>query len=128
MTIYYTAGPAITIAFKVPYKNASCDLIIKSDIPFEKFLTQAAQKMETSVLHLTQIGYILPWKAPRTGKPVAKLLEDKESWETLIQNIFVYIDEQKAKNCGRGHVKPFSIQIVDTSEVVETSSKVFYFS
>jgi hypothetical protein len=122
----YLPGSGISITFEVPYKNASRDLVIKSDVPFEKFLTQAAQKMETSVLHLSQIGYILPWKAPRTGKPVAKLLEDKESWQTLIQNIFAYIDEQKAKNRGRGQVKPFSIQIVDTAEVIDASSKVFF--
>jgi hypothetical protein len=80
-------------------------------------------KMETSVLHLSQIGYILPWKAPRTGKPVAKLLEDEQSFDKLVENIWAYIDEQKAKNRGKGKVKPFTVQIVDTGPQ-DANSKV----
>jgi hypothetical protein len=123
--VKHAGRPAIDITFEVPYKNASRDLIIKSNISFASFLTQTALKMETSVLHLSQVGYILPWKIPRTGKPVAKLLEDEESYKLLIKNIFDHIDEQKAKNRGKGKVKPFTIQIVDTGQQ-NANSKVNY--
>jgi hypothetical protein len=115
----FFVGPAIEIAFEVPYKNAFRDLTIKSDIAFAMFLTRVADKMETSIVHRSQIGYILPWKAPRTGKPTAKLLEDEEAFRNLINNVWQYIDEQKAKNKGKGKVKPFTIQIVDTTESVD---------
>jgi hypothetical protein len=112
-------GPEIDIAFEIPYKSAFRDLTITSKISFTSFLTRVADKMETSIVHRAQIGYVLPWKAPRTGKPIAKLLEDEEAFQNLINNVWQYIDEQKAKNKGKGKVKPFSIQIVDTSDVAD---------
>jgi hypothetical protein len=60
---------------------------------------------------------------PRTGKPTAKLLEDEEAFRNLINNIWQYIDEQKAKNKGKGKVKPFCIQVVDMS-ASEAADKV----
>jgi hypothetical protein len=56
---------------------------------------------------------------PRTGKPTTKLLEDEEAFRNLINNIWQYIDEQKAKNKGKGKVKPFCIQVVDMSEAAD---------
>jgi hypothetical protein len=88
------------------------------------FLTLAAQKMEMSVICLSQISYVLPWKAPRSGKPIAKLLEDEEAFKILIKNVWAYIDKQKSKNHGKGKVKPFTIQIVDTSEPADAGTKV----
>jgi hypothetical protein len=114
----------IDLAFEVPYKNAFHDLVVKSNISFSMFLTLAAQKMETSVMCLSQISYVLPWKAPRTGKPTAKLLEDEEAFKMLINNVWAHIDKQKSKNCSKGKVKPFTIQIIDTSEPVDTGTKV----
>jgi len=75
--------------------------------------------MESSIIHRASIGYILPWKVPRTGKPIAKLLEDEEAFGNLINNIWQYIDEQKAKNKGKGKVKPFCIQIVDMADTAD---------
>jgi hypothetical protein len=114
------------LTFEIPYKNASRDLVVRSDISFLSFLTRVAGKMETSVTHLSQIGYILPWKAPKTGKPVAKLLEDDEAFGILIGNVWAHVDEQKAKNRGKGIVKPFTISIADTSGPQDAAgSKVF---
>jgi hypothetical protein len=81
--------------------------------------------MEIGLSHLSAIGYILPWKLPRTGKPTAKLLEDEEAYKTLIKNIFLYIDEQQAKRKGKGVVKPFTIQIVDTSAPADAKVSSF---
>jgi hypothetical protein len=119
-----TDRPIIDLAFEVPYKNASRDLVIKSNISFGMFLALAAKKMETSVMCLSQIGYVLPWKAPRSGKPIAKLLEDEEAFKMLIKNVWAHIDEQKSKNRGKGKVKPFTIQIIDTSEPADAGTKV----
>ena len=124
-SFHCSTGPVIDIAFKVPYKNAFRDLAIKSDISFTSFLTCVAEKMESSIIHRSSIGYILPWKVPRTGKPIAKLLEDEEAFRILINNIWQYIDEQKAKNKGKGKVKPFSIQVVD---MADTDDKVRFLS
>ena len=115
----YSTGPVIDIAFEVLYKNAFRDLIIKSNISFPSFLTRVAEKMETSIIHRASIGYILPWKVPRTGKPIAKLLEDEEAFGNLINNIWQYIEEQKAKNKGKGKVKPFCIQVVDMADTAD---------
>ena len=109
-------GPVIDINFEVPYKNAHRDLVIPSNTSFPTFLSRAAEKMETSLVCLAQIGYILPWKLPKSGKPVPKLLDDEDSYKKLLDNVWAHIDEQKSKNKGKGKVKPFSIQIVDTSE------------
>jgi hypothetical protein len=49
--------------------------------------------------------------------PIPKLLEDEESYSLLILNIHQHIDEQKAKNQGKGVVKPFSVTIIDMSDV-----------
>jgi hypothetical protein len=71
--------------------------------------------------HLSHLGYILPWKIPRTGKPIAVLLEDEESFKMLISAIWSHIDEQKAKNRGKGKVKPFSITLTDMSNAHDTA-------
>jgi hypothetical protein len=90
-------------------------------------LARVAERMDIGIAFLSHIGYILPWKAPRTGKPVAKLLEDEDSFKTLLENVWAHIDEQKAKNRGKGKVKPFTIQIVDTSEPADGGGKVCIF-
>jgi hypothetical protein len=122
----HTGRPVIDITFEVPYKNASRDLVVKSNVSFARFLARAAERMETSPLLLSQIGYNLPWKTPKTGRPIAKLLEDEESFQKLIEYVWVYIDGQKAKYHGKGKVKPFSIQIVDTSKEVNAAPKVYF--
>jgi hypothetical protein len=84
--------------------------------------------MEVSISHLTQIGYILPWKAPRSGKAIPKLLEDDNSFKMLLNNVTQYIDEQKAKKNGKGVVKPFSITIIDTSALTDASKVCLHFN
>ena len=127
MFLFFLIGPAIDITFEVPYKNASRDLTVKSNISFTTFLEHAAEKMEVNIAHLSAIGYILPWKVPRSGKPTAKLLEDEEGFKTLIKHVWQYIDEQKAKNKGKGKVKPFTIQILDMSGPANTKVLSFNF-
>jgi hypothetical protein len=71
-------------------------------------------KMNVSVLHLTQVGYIPSYK-PKNPKPVPKMLEDEESWEILLDDVSDYIDACKSKNRGKGVVKPFTVLLIDMS-------------
>ena len=75
--------------------------------------------MDVSISHLTHIGYVLPWKMPRSGRLIPKLLEDEESFKALIFNVNQYIDEQRAKKKGKGTMKPFSVRIINTSALME---------
>jgi hypothetical protein len=104
---------------------------VDSNTKFLKFLVALVGEMQTSILHLSEIGYILPWKVPKSGKPIPKLLQRDSDWEDLLNEVGAYVDGQKAKYCGKGKVKPFSIQIVDTSEPPGDGKKVwsaaFYF-
>ncbi|KAF9457725.1 hypothetical protein BDZ94DRAFT_1338123 [Collybia nuda] len=74
---------------------------------------------------LSHIGYVPSYK-PKNPRPVPKLLEDEEAWETLLNDVDEYISSSKAKKGGKGTVKPFSIAIVDTSgpDPKETRKKV----
>jgi hypothetical protein len=75
------------------------------------------------------IGYI-PSSLPKSSKPLPKLLEDEESYGTMIEDIQDYIAACRAKNRGKGVVKPFYIQIVNTSsngDSKKTSLKVSFF-
>ena len=103
------------IRFEVPCRNASCDLNVTSDISYAKFLVEVALKMETSITHLSQLGYVPSWKIPKTGKSIPKLLEKESDFENLVDIIWTYIEEQKGKNHGKGKVKPWTILIMDTS-------------
>ncbi|KAF8229465.1 hypothetical protein L208DRAFT_1424146 [Tricholoma matsutake] len=70
--------------------------------------------MEIQLSLLLHIGYIPSYK-PKNPRPVPKLLEDAEAWEKLVHDVEEYIKSSKAKNQGKGIVKPFSITIIDTS-------------
>ncbi|KAJ6503538.1 hypothetical protein C8R45DRAFT_1091311 [Mycena sanguinolenta] len=73
---------------------------------------------------MANIAYIASYK-PKNPKPVPKLLEDEEGWEKLIKDVESYIKDCKAKNKGKGVVKPFTITLVDTSggDPKETAGK-----
>jgi hypothetical protein len=104
-----------SIPFEVPYKNATRDLTgITSSTRFSQFLVVAAAKMNVSTLHLTQVGYIPSYK-PKNPKPIPKMLEDKESWEILLDDVSDYIEGCKSKNWGKGAVKPFTVLLTDMS-------------
>lgn len=60
------------------------------------------------------IGYIFLF-VPKTPKPLPKLLEDDVSYTGMIDEIEDFRSTCRAKNRGKGVVKPFSVQIVDTS-------------
>lgn len=107
-----------SIVYEVPFKNASREMVLSSSTSFGKFLVTLGQKMEVSVTHLTAVGYIPSYK-PKNSKPVPKLLETSEAYERMMDDIDDYRTACKEKNRGRGKVKPFTIRIVDTSEVVE---------
>jgi hypothetical protein len=69
-------------------------------------------KMDVSTLHLTQISYIPSYKL-KNPKPIPKMLDDKESWEILLDDVSDYIEACKSKNRGKGMVKPFTVLLVD---------------
>jgi hypothetical protein len=78
-----------TIIFDVPYNNATRELKLPCTTAFSGFLTALARKMEVSVTHLSAIGYIPSYK-PRNPKPVPKLLETAEDYESMMEDIEAY--------------------------------------
>ena len=104
-----------SIPFEVPYKNATQDLTgITSSTHFSQFLLAVAAKMNVSMLHFTQVGYIPSYKL-KNHKPVPKMLKDEESWEILLDDVSDYIEGCKSKNQGKGAVKPFIVLLTDMS-------------
>ncbi|KAJ7368896.1 hypothetical protein DFH08DRAFT_796725 [Mycena albidolilacea] len=88
------------MTFGVPYGNGACrELEVSSDTPFSSFLDKLSHTMENP-------------------KPIPKLLEDKKSWKKLVEGVEVHIKTSRDKNKGKGVVKPFSIQIINTSSPV----------
>ncbi|KAJ7816197.1 WD40-repeat-containing domain protein [Mycena leptocephala] len=107
-----------TITFDVPYKSATRELKLPCTTSFGGFLTALSRKMEVSVTHLSAIGYIPSYK-PRNPKPVSKLLENAEDYESMMEDI-----EEYRKSCLKkknGIVKKFSIALSDTSNTPEGS-------
>ncbi|RDB15211.1 hypothetical protein Hypma_004708 [Hypsizygus marmoreus] len=101
------------IKYLVPHKGGTRQLTVKSTSSWDDFSQRLAEKMETRVRLLTDIGYI-PSYIPKSQKPLPKLLEDDESYAAMIEDIEEYIDACKEKNKGKGKVKSFYISIVDT--------------
>ncbi|KAF8241137.1 hypothetical protein L208DRAFT_1041850, partial [Tricholoma matsutake] len=84
-----------SIPFKFPYKNTTLDLTsITSSTHFSQFLVATAMKMNVSTLNLTQIGYIPSYKL-KNPKPIPKMLEDRELWEILLNDVSDYIEACK---------------------------------
>ena len=99
------------IKYEVPFNNGIRTLNLSSTTPFVDFLKALMTKM---MVPAQAIGYI-PSFLPKSPKPLPKLLEDEESYSTMIEDIGDYMALCRAKNRGKGVVKPFHIQIVDTS-------------
>lgn len=96
-----------SIKYEVPYKNAKRELVLPASKPYGAFLTALAGKMEVSIVHLSAIGYIPSW-IPKSHKPVPKLLESTQDYESMMQ----VITEYRADKPG----KAFTIALSDTSE------------
>ncbi|KAJ7733956.1 hypothetical protein B0H16DRAFT_1467843 [Mycena metata] len=94
--------PKVNIKFEVPYKNGTQDLTgITSRTEFDDFLVAVAGRMKTRVGALN-IGYIPSYNKTRTPKPAPKLLEDDESWDSLVADVQQYVKSCQSKNCGKG--------------------------
>jgi len=78
--------------------------------------------MEVGLTHLSGIGYIPSYKL-KASKPIPKLLEDEASWYKLLEDVHNFIKSCKGKS-GTGSVKPFFINIVDTTAFSDADSKV----
>ena len=48
------------------------------------------------------LGYINPFKAWTSGKPVPMSLETEDVWDGLIGHVNTFLKEQQAKNHGKG--------------------------
>ncbi len=99
------------IKYEVPYSNGVRTLTLSSTAPFAEFLEALTKKMMGSA---ASIGYI-PSFLPKSPKPLPRLLEDEESYGMMIEDINDFIAASRAKNRGKGVVKPFHIQIIKTS-------------
>jgi len=78
--------------------------------------------MEVGLTHLSGIGYIPSYKS-KASKPVPKLLEDNGSWYKLLEDVHNFIGTCKGKS-SKGSVKPFFINIIDTTAPSKADSKV----
>jgi hypothetical protein len=113
--------PTFTIPFEVPYKNGTRDLNgITSRTDFDDFLVAAAAKMDTRPSLMSNLAYLASYK-PKTPKPLPKLLDDEEAWDGLISDVAQHINASKAKNRGKGEVKPFHISLIDLSKTGEAT-------
>jgi hypothetical protein len=74
------------------------------------------------------LGYINPFKPRTSGKPVPMSLETEDEWDGLIGHVNTFLQEQQAKNRGKGAArKPWCITLVDLKKY--SSAKVsFQFS
>jgi len=112
--------PEFRIPFVVPYHNASRDV---DGITSRKSLVQALHiisgHMDVPLTLLAEIGYV-PSFLPKSSKPHPKLLEDDASWQKLLEDVHDWIVGCKGKN-GKGAIKPFHIDIVDTSHTTGPS-------
>lgn len=81
-----------------------------------------SERMEVSMTLLAGIGYIPSYK-PKASKPVPKLLEDDTSWYKLLEDVHAFILACKGKN-GKGMVKAFHINIIDTTALADSDPKV----
>lgn len=77
-----------------------------------------AERMDAGPSRMAAIGYIPSYK-PKNPKPVAKLLEDDNAWDRLIDEVKTYIDSFASKRGTARQVKPFVISIIDTLELVD---------
>jgi hypothetical protein len=115
--------PEFCVPMVVPYRNASRDVDgITSKTPFARVLRLLSERMEVSLTLLAGIGYIPSYK-PKASKPVPKLLEDDTSWYKLLEDVHAFILTCKGKN-GKGMVKAFHINIVDTTAPTDLDPKV----
>lgn len=107
------------IPIEVPYRNATRDVVgITSVTSFERAMRLIAERMDAGPSRMAAIGYIPSYK-PKNPKPVAKLLEDDEAWDRLIDDVKTYIDSFASKRGAARQVKPFVISIIDTLELVD---------
>ncbi|KDR74217.1 hypothetical protein GALMADRAFT_28245, partial [Galerina marginata CBS 339.88] len=89
--------PQFSIPIEVPYKNATRDVTgITSLTPYDRVIHLLAEKMDVGPIRMAAIGYIPSYK-PKNPKPVAKLLEDEECWEKLVDDVAAYIESFKNK-------------------------------
>jgi hypothetical protein len=113
------------LEFDVPCGKFSRDLEIKESTPFFLFLGDVARLMGLLSSSSISIGYILPWKANKSGgKTAPKILDNEEAYEKMKADVAVWRKEQASKNKGKGVVKAFSIQLVDLNDN-SAATKVF---
>ena len=120
--------PVFDIPCELRTDHAAVDIHgITSQTSFAHVLSVIAEKLGTRVSHLTDLGYIPSW-LPKTPKPVPKLLEDGEAWETLLDVIEDHIratstsDTTKGRKKKGGKDQRFTIILMDTA----VSKKVSY--
>ncbi|KAF8191787.1 hypothetical protein BJ912DRAFT_1097533 [Pholiota molesta] len=114
--------PEFRIPFVVPYRNASRDVDgITSKTSFTQVLRLIADRMDVPLTLLAGIGYIPSYK-PKSSKPIPKLLEDDASWYKLLEDVHAFILACKGKS-GKGAIKPFHINIIDTTAPNDSDSK-----
>ncbi|KAJ7632020.1 hypothetical protein B0H17DRAFT_1150027 [Mycena rosella] len=92
-------SPKFPNPFEVPYKNGTQDLNgIMLCTDFDDFFITAAAQKDTRLSLMSNIGY------------------------ALISDVSQHIKASKAKNRGKGEVKPFSISLIDLSKAAKSGA------
>ncbi|KAH7903702.1 hypothetical protein BJ138DRAFT_97953 [Hygrophoropsis aurantiaca] len=105
------------IIFEVPCGEAlkEVPLMISpkvDNISWSQARTRFTDKMMRDPARV-QLGYVLPWKWPRSAKPVPTALESDIDWNRLLEYIDNYREAELAKRSNKGVVKAFSVSIVE---------------
>jgi len=97
------------IWFEVPYGTGLRSFSVSSKITFQEVFNEIATQMGkfTGFLH---VGYIFSF-TPKSPKPCPVALESETSWNRLLMIAATHIESEKAKNRGRGIVKPWTVRI-----------------
>ena len=88
---------------------------ITSHITFQARLMVLSKHMDVWLSLLSHIGYT-PSFAAKSPKPVPKLLEDQEYWDSLVDCVRHHCSLCLEHKGRKGVIKPFSIKIIDTSK------------
>lgn len=103
----------INIPFKVPYNGRYKEMAILSKASWSVARVAIGKRMAHNPASLS-LGYINPFKAQRSGKPVLMSLETEDEWDGLIGHVNMFLKEQHAKNHGKGAAsKSWCITLVD---------------
>jgi hypothetical protein len=92
------------IPFEVPYNDRFKEISLPSTTDWDDARIAFGRKMVRDPTALT-LGYINPFKPRGNTKAIPTSLESEEEWDALVQHVRTFLQQEKAKNKGRGGSK-----------------------